>query len=344
MRFLVVIFLALIVTASAAGWYAWMELHAPVEPSSGTVVSVTPGASLRLVAHQLRRAGLLRSPMLFIAWARYTKSDREVRSGIYRIERPISPVELLELLRQGPALEPHWLTIPEGYTAAQVARTLEEKGFGGSDVFECVMRDPALLAELDLPGSGVEGYLFPDTYALDWTTEPEDIVRTMVRRFRQVSSELAEERRRADLTEIEMVTLASVIEKETGRPEERAMISGVFHNRLRLGMPLQSDPTVIYGLTLFDGNLTREHLEDVSPYNTYRWKGLPPGPIANPGRAALEAAVAPAATSALYFVSRNDGTHEFSTSLAQHNRAVRHYQKKTGRRKPAITTRAEVSR
>src|SRR5262249_50932375 len=152
----------------------------------------------------------------------------------------------------------------------------------------------------------------PDTYAFPWSTEPADIIRAMVARFREQTQSLTTRRVAAGLTELEMVTLASVIEKETGRIDERPLISGVFHNRLRLGMPLQSDPTVIYGLQRFKGRLTRAHLQSTSRYNTYQHQGLPPGPIANPGRAALEAAVTPARTEALYFVSRNDGSHEFS--------------------------------
>jgi UPF0755 protein len=327
LRFLGGVLIVATAGAVVAGWYLWRDLHTVVQPPPGTVVAIAPGASFRSVATQLSRAGLLRYPVTFIAWARYQGSDRSVRSGTYRIERPVSPIGLLALLEKGPFLESQWVTIPEGQTAEQVADALEEKGFGGRDVFRCIMEDPAFLAALDLPGSGIEGYLFPDTYAFQWSTEPERILRTMVRRFRRVSRDLVETRIQAGMTEAQMVTLASIIEKETGKAGERKMIAGVFHNRLRLGMPLQSDPTVIYGLANFDGNLTRAHLDDPSPYNTYRYKGLPPGPIANPGRAALEAAIAPTDTPALYFVSRNDGSHVFSKSLVQHNRAVRRYQK-----------------
>jgi len=334
LRFLGGVLLTAIAAAVISGWYLWRDLHRVAEPPPlGTVVSIAPGASLRSVAAQLQRVGLVRYPVTFIAWARYQGSDRSVRSGTYRLERPVSPVELLKLLQKGPSVALQWVTIPEGYTAAQVALVLEEKGFGGRDLFRCIMEDPAFLAQLDLPGSGIEGYLFPDTYAFHWTMKPQEILRTMVQRFRRESHALDEKRTRAGLTEAEMVTLASVIEKETGRAEERPMIAGVFDNRLRRGMLWQSDPTVIYGLANFDGNRTRAELDDPSPYNTYRHKGLPPGPIANPGGAALEAALAPAKTSALYFVSRNDGSHEFSSSLAQHNRAVWRYQKRGRRRK-----------
>jgi UPF0755 protein len=334
-RFVGIIFLVMIAAGTACGWYAWQDLHTPIERAPGTVFSLVPGESLRSIAAQLHDLGLLRHPVLFVAWARYKRGDRAVRSGTYRIDRALSPVQLMELLLSGPAREPQWVTIPEGYSAAQVAQVLERKGLGGRDVFECLMADPALLTELNLPGSGFEGYLFPDTYAFERMTPPARILRAMVRRFRQVAEELAGERRRAGLTEVQMVTLASVVEKETGKVDERSLISGVFHNRLRLGMPLQSDPTVIYGLTTFDGDLTRENLRDPSPYNTYQHVGLPPGPIANPGRAALEAAVRPATTSARYFVSRNDGSHEFSASLEEHNRAVHRYQTRPAGKKSA---------
>jgi len=314
-------------TIAGTAVYAWRELHTSmVPPPAGVVVLVPPGASFRAIATQLEHAGMLRYPTLLAVWARWYGLDRHVHSGEYRIDRALSPLEILDLL-QTPNSALHRVTIPEGYTAHQIAAVLEREGFGGRDLFRCTMRDPLLLAALDLPATGVEGFLFPDTYAFTWAAEPGDIIRTMVARFRVQADALAAQRVAAGMSEIEMVTLASVIEKETGRGDERPMISGVFHNRLRLGMPLQSDPTVIYGLERFDGNLTRAHLQSTSRYNTYQRPGLPPGPIANPGRAALEAAVAPARTEALYFVSRNDGSHEFSVTLQEHNRAVQRYQR-----------------
>jgi len=339
MRAIGSLFLLAVAACSAAAWYGWHQLYDVVDAVPGTVISVAPGASLRSVAYDLRRIGLVRHPPLFVAWGRFQGAERRIRPGTYRIDGPISAVDILDMLRRGPGPESRWVTIPEGYTARQIAAALEEKGFARSDVFERVMRDPDLLAALVLPASGVEGYLFPDTYSFPLSTDPADIVRAMVRRFRQVSGELTGLRRKSGLGEEEMVILASVIEKETGKAEERPLISGVFHNRLRRGMLLQSDPTVIYGLRQFDGNLTRAHLADDSPYNTYRYPGLPPGPIANPGRAALRAAVDPAPTRALYFVARNDGSHEFSESLRQHNRAVWRYQKSRRRRTAARRNR-----
>jgi UPF0755 protein len=321
-----------VVVLAGLAVYVWYDLHRPAAPPGGAVVvTVPPGAPFRAVAAQLHRAGVLRHPLPLAAWARWTAQDRLIHRGAHRLDRPHSPLELLAALRSSAGMVQH-VTIPEGYTAAQIAALLEKKGFGGRDVFACAMRDAALLRALDLPPSGVEGYLFPDTYAWTWELEPVAIVRALVERFRAESAALAARREAAGLSEHAMVTLASIVEKETGRASERPLIAGVFHNRLRRGIPLQSDPTVIYGLRDFDGNLRRPDLDDPSPYNTYVHRGLPPGPIANPGRAALEAAVSPASTAALYFVARNDGSHEFSTSLVEHNRAVQRYQRGGSRR------------
>jgi UPF0755 protein len=315
------------IAAAAAGTWAWRALHtpAPLAPP-GAVVFVPPGEPFRAVAARLQSAGVVRHPFVLTAWARYCGLDRTVRSGEYRFTQPLSPIQVLEAL-QSRSDTTRLVTVPEGRTAEQIAALLEEQGYGGRDVFRCAMGDIHLLQEFALPASGVEGYLFPDTYAFAPLAEPTDVVRAMLVRFRQESTALAARRAAMGLSEAEMVTLASVIEKETGQADERKLISGVFQNRLRLGMPLQSDPTVLYGRDT-RGPITRADLADPSPYNTYAHRGLPPGPIANPGRAALEAAIDPATTHALYFVSRNDGSHEFSDTLEAHNRAVHLYQRK----------------
>lgn len=319
--------LGAVVVAAGAAW-AWRALHTPAPlPSAGAIVFIPPGEPFRAVATRLHRAGVVRHPLLLTAWARYRGLDRSVRSGEYRFADALTPIAVLEAL-QSRADDTRTVTIPEGLTAEQVAALLEEQGYGGRDVFRCVMDDIRLLQEFALPGTGVEGYLFPDTYAFATTSEPVDIVRAMLARFRQESGALAARRGAAGLSEADMVTLASVIEKETGQADERRLISGVFRNRLRLGMPLQSDPTVLYGRGDPRGPITRADLADPRSYNTYVHRGLPPGPIANPGRAALEAAIDPAPTSALYFVSRNDGSHEFNETLDAHNRAVRQFQRK----------------
>jgi UPF0755 protein len=318
--------LLLLLVGGGGAWWAWRTLHTPLAPATpGITVVVPSGENFRAVADRLRAAGVIAQPLLLRAYARVTGLDRSVRSGEFRFDEPISPVAVLALL-QSPSDAERQVTIPEGFTADQVAATLEERGYGGRDAFQCAMEDPALLLELQLPASGVEGFLFPDTYAFDPSAPPADIVRAMVLRFRTQTADLAAKREAMGLSETAMVTLASVIEKETGQADERPLISGVFHNRLRLGMPLQSDPTVLYGRGNGRSPLTRTDLTSLQPYNTYVHKGLPPGPIANPGRAALEAAVVPAHTTALYFVSRNDGSHSFSETLDEHNRAVRRFQ------------------
>jgi len=311
--------------AGAAAW-AWHALHAPHAPAApGIVVVVPAGESFRAVALRLHAAGVVRHPWLLAAWARWTGLDRSVHRGEFRFDGARAPVDVLALL-QSPSDGAAPVTIPEGFTAEQIAALLETRGFGGRDVFHCAMQDPALLLEFALPATGVEGFLFPDTYAFETAMPPVEIVRAMLARFRRQTADLGARRAAAGLSETEMVTLASVIEKETGLAAERPVIAGVFHNRLRIGMPLQSDPTVIYGRGEARGPITRADLAGTSPYNTYVHRGLPPGPIANPGRAALEAAIAPAATEAFYFVSRNDGSHVFSATLDEHNRAVRKFQ------------------
>jgi peptidoglycan lytic transglycosylase G len=318
---------SVVATGLAAVW-AWRTLSRPVPLTpAGVVVFVPPGEPFRSVATRLHRAGLVRHPLVLAAWARYTGLDRTVRSGEYRFGRPVSPIEVLGAL-QVRADGIRLVTIPEGLTADQIAGLLEEQGYGGRDVFRCAMTDIHLLQEFALPATGAEGYLFPDTYAFAANADPAEIVRAMLTRFRQESARLGERRAAAGLSEPEMVTLASLIEKETGQADERKLISGVFHNRLRLGMPLQCDPTLLYRHVDARAPITHTDLTDPSPYNTYVHRGLPPGPIANPGRAALEAAIDPAVTAALYFVSRNDGSHEFSDTLEAHNRAVQRYQRK----------------
>lgn len=322
-----VIFL-LLLTATGAAVLGWRELHRPQPaPPGGALLTVSAGERFGSVASRLQAAGVVRYGWLLSLWARAKRLDRSVRSGDYRFDRPLSPLAVLDVLRSaGAAL--HRVTIPEGITLVQIAELFAEQGFGGIDAFLCAAREPNLLADLALPATGAEGYLFPDTYALPWSEAPADIIRRMAARFRAVSAELEPLRRQSGLGRHAWVTLSSIIEKETGVESERALVAAVFHNRLRLRWLLQSDPTVIYGLESFDGNLTKAHLRRPSRYNTYTNPGLPPGPICNPGRAALAAALQPAAVDYLYFVGRGDGTHQFSTTLEEHNRAVARFQRR----------------
>ncbi len=270
---------------------------------------------------------MLRTPRLLTVWARLTGKDRVVHWGEYLITTPLSPLEVLARVT-GPPDPLHTITIPEGRTVRDVVAALAAAGFGSEESFTCLLDDPAFLAAEGLPPEGAEGYLFPDTYAFPLATPQERILRTMIRRFREVfRPELQLRALRLGLTVEQAVVLASLIEEETARPEERPLVAAVFLNRLRRGMPLQSDPTVLYGRPRADRTITTADLRRPTPYNTYTIEGLPPTPIANPGRAALEAAVDPAPVDYLYFVARGDGTHEFSATLAAHNAAVARYQR-----------------
>jgi UPF0755 protein len=222
------------------------------------------------------------------------------------------------------------LTFPEGLTIAEMARIFEEQGFGRADTFSAAAKSGVLIHDLDAAAKDLEGYLFPDTYALPRSATAGDLVELMVRRFRSVWAELTADGTLPSGRSVrEVTTLASLVEKETARADERPIVAGVYANRLRIGMGLQCDPTVIYALRLagrYDGNLTRADLSFDSPYNTYRYAGLPPGPIASPGRLSIRAAMSPADVPFIYFVSRNDGSHVFARTLAEHAANVRRYQ------------------
>jgi len=236
-------------------------------------------------------------------------------------------VEILEQLAGGHVVT-HEVSLPEGFTAVQIADRLAAAELVDRDAFLARVRDPATAVALGVEGDSLEGYLFPETYRFARGLAPQDVARAMVEQFHRVWRDLEPRARERGLSMREVVTLASIIEKETGVAGERPLIASVFLNRMRQGMRLETDPTVIYGIADFDGNLRRRDLENAAnPYNTYRIAGLPPGPIASPGAAALRAVVEPAQTSFLYFVSRNDGSHTFSTTYAEHLAAVNRYQR-----------------
>lgn len=308
-------------------------MHAPVQGdlTSAVHLHIAPGANFRGIVQKLRNEQLVAHPWKFELVARWKGFARNLQAGEYRISPQMTPLEILRSLNRGEVVL-HQVTIPEGFNMRQVARRLDEKGLVDFDAFLSAATDPQLAEELNIPADTVEGYLFPDTYAFARNVSPEKIVQTMAGQLRQhFTPQWRERAREMDFTVHEIVTLASIIEKETGAPEEREVIASVFHNRLEKNMRLETDPTVIYGIENFDGNLTRKHLRRHSPYNTYRIQGLPPGPIANPGLAAIRAALYPADTDYLFFVSRKDGTHQFSETLKAHNQAVRKYQLTPGR-------------
>jgi UPF0755 protein len=263
--------------------------------------------------------------------ARFSGSDRKIKAGEYRFAEPGSPASVIARLVAGDVFT-RAVTFPEGLTIAEMGAVFAKSGLGSADEFVRAASDVALAGAWDAEARSLEGYLFPDTYAWPRRRSAGDAVRAMVAGFdRAFDSGLRADAAARGLTVREVVTLASLVEKETGRAEERTLVSAVYHNRLRIGMPLQCDPTVIYALMLagrWNGNLRKEDLALRSPYNTYAVRGLPPGPIASPGRASLYAALHPADERYLYFVSRNDGTHAFAMTLAEHNRNVARFQAK----------------
>jgi len=303
-------------------------LNRPASDSlSRRIVDIPQGSSLRQVATQLQDKGLLRHDWVFTWMGRLSGNERNIIPGEYELYTSMRPTEILSTLVEGRLLT-YPVTIPEGYTVLQIAELLERKGLANRDAFLRLTQDRAFIHQLQLNVPSLEGYLFPDTYFFRRHTSSEALIATMVKRARSILSPLVRERaKELTMTVQEILTLASVIEKETGISQERALVSGVFHNRLRKNIPLQSDPTVIYALEHFDGDLRKRDLAVKSPYNTYYVKGLPPGPICNPGQAAIHAALYPAPTKFVYFVARQDGSHQFSVTLAEHNKAVHKYQR-----------------
>lgn len=295
--------------------------------ASPHVVEVAPGESILALAQRLENEGVVRDEALFAMIASWRGVDRRIRTGEYEFPGDMNLVEVLDHLVSGPQRQ-RLVVIPEGLTVVEIARLLEVRGHGRAADFERLSKDPAFAAKLGIPAPGLEGFLFPDSYAFAPGTPPEEILGRMTQRFWEVFTlELRARAAASHLSVLEAVTLASLIEEEAAVAEERPVISAVFHNRLARGMRLQSDPTAVYGIDRA-GPVRKADLERPSPYNTYQIQGLPPGPIANPGRASLEAAVQPApGVDAIYFVSRNDRTHEFNASLRDHERAVGRYQR-----------------
>jgi UPF0755 protein len=277
----------------------------------------------------LLEAGVVRDELTLRAALRWTGASRGLQAGEYRFDRAMSPVEVVEKLARGEVYG-HRVTFPEGLTILEMARVYASSKLGTAEDFIAASRDASLIRSLDPEATDLEGYLFPETYALPRGTPASRLVAMMVARFRAAYDDALQNRAREQgLTTRQAVTLASLVEEETAKAEERPLVAAVYRNRMQNGMPMQADPTVVYALQKagqYDGNIRREDLSMDSPYNTYRYPGLPPGPIAAPGRASLEAALGPADVKYLYFVSRNDGSHVFAETLAEHNANVREYQ------------------
>jgi UPF0755 protein len=293
---------------------------------------VMEGQNVRQIADALAAQELIQHTRTFLLGYRLFYSGTSLKAGEYQLERPLSPRQLLHILSEGKILL-HPITIPEGLTQREIARHLEEHYGLDADIFLLAFANASLIHSTDAQAEDLEGYLFPDTYHFPKNTSPQQMVDAMVDQFQQVFNETwisrAAER---GLSIREVVILASLVENETSRAEERELVSAVFHNRLRIGMKLDCDPTIVYVLKNADeytGRLRYKDLKLDDPYNTYLYPGLPPGPISNPGRAALYAALNPADVDYLYFVSRNDGSHHFSRTYREHQNAVNRYQRRS---------------
>ena len=328
-RLAILVLLLLAAGAVAAVWY--FRAQAPYRGYSGAeqFVEVPAGAGTKAIGARLVAAGVVRDQITYRIALWTSGQARRLEAGEYRFDRPMTAVDVIGKIARGDVYVVA-VTFPEGLTIADMSKIFESHGFGPASAFVDAANDTAPLSALDPAAPDLEGYLFPETYALPRRTDAATLVRLMVQRFEhEFTPEMRKSAAARGLSVRQVVTLASIVEKETARPDERPLVAAVYDNRRRIGMGLQCDPTVIYALQRagkYTGNLRRDDLAFNSPYNTYRYPGLPPGPIAAPGKASLDAAIHPADADYLYFVSRNDGSHQFAPTLAEHNRNVQKYQ------------------
>ena len=309
------------------GLFYYQASRPASEKNQTMIFEIQPRMTLKQVALELSRQGLIRSPRAFQAITYIQAKQKQVMVGEFSLSPSMPPSKILLQITSGKTIL-HPVTIPEGYRITEIATLLHSEGLADKEFFIRQTRDKSLIRPLGIPADSLEGYLFPETYHFSKFTPEKKIVQKMVDTFREqvLKPQLLMSAKKSSLSWHEIITLASLIEKETGLDSERKIISSVFHNRLRKNMRLQTDPTVIYAMEKFDGNIRKRDLKIDSPYNTYRYKGLPPGPIANPGLKSIVAAISPIKSDHLYFVSRQDGSHHFSSTLIEHNLAVQKYQ------------------
>ncbi|MBI2340418.1 MAG: endolytic transglycosylase MltG [Deltaproteobacteria bacterium] len=315
--------------ATGAATFAWFASYR--SPGAATIY-FEKGSSLRKISLTLEENKMVPSAVGFELMARLKGKGGKLKAGEYEFPAGSRPGDILRTMVEG-KVKLYSVTIPEGFSLREIGAVLHRNGLTTVSEWEQLVRDPRLIAETGTNSATLEGYLFPDTYLYEKRATAKDLIRQMTDLFKKKAMpDLIAEAKQKGMTLNQWVTLASIVEKETGVPSERPLIASVFQNRLQKGMLLQSDPTVIYGIPNFNGNLTRADLERDSPYNTYMRPGLPPGPICSPGLDSLMAALRPAQTGYLYFVAKGDGSHYFSTNLEEHNRAVTYYQLKRGTR------------
>lgn len=313
-----------------SAWFSFELYSIPKNTPQKIFFVVEEGKGVQSIAQNLKEEGIIKKTWPFLLGYKIYFSSDSLKAGEYELTLPLSTIKILRILSEGDVYF-HPVTIPEGLTRREIAHHLESLGIVKEEDFLEASTKTELLGSYDIEAENLEGYLFPETYHLTRGIPAESIVATLVNQFKSVFTE--EWRKRAieiNMTPRKVVILASLIEKETSIPEERKLVSAVFHTRLRIKMKLDCDPTIIYAMKeqgIYEGRLLKKHLKLDSPYNTYLNRGLPPGPICNPGKAALEAALYPSGEKYIYFVSRNDGSHIFSRTFDEHQRAVRKYQR-----------------
>ncbi len=329
----VVALLTLVVVAGLLGFFLVSRLvSAPYRGFSGpeVFVDIPKGTSVPQIGRILYREGVVSHPRLFAWYVRLSYPASSMKAGEYRFDRASSMQEIAKKLSKG-EIYVIKVTVPEGFSRTDIVELFLRNGIGTREGLMAATRDIKAIAHLDNRASDLEGYLFPDTYFFSRRVSDKEVVERMVSRFLRIWTPARQKKaQELNMTPREVVTLASLIEKETALPTERQLVSAVFHNRLQKNIPLGSDPTVIYGVKLvkdYDGVINQSDLRLDSPYNTYLHNGLPPGPIASPGLASIDAALEPANVDYLYFVSRNDGSHLFTANYQDHMRGVRQYQR-----------------
>jgi UPF0755 protein len=332
-----VFWLILIAALASSGWFTW-ALLTPTEPPGQTFVMLRPGYSTRRIASELKSAGVIHSEQAFILW-HYFHHRRSLKAGEYLFEKPANIIDLQKRLRRGD-VHFHTVVVPEGFTMFDIARAIEGAGLGAAEDFlKVAQSDTALIADLAPGATSLEGYLFPDTYELSRMQTMQDIAAVMVKQFRQVARKIglisptdagAEVILDIQLRPQTIVTMASIVEKETAVPEERPLVASVYYNRLAKNVALDADPSIIYAELLsgaYQGALHHDDMRFNSPYNTYTHTGLPPGPIGNPGKSALEAAMHPAQSDYYYFVADAAGHHRFARTIEEHDKNVAAYRR-----------------
>ena len=341
-----IVWLIILAIFSAAGWFAWLLL-APVGPAGQVFVMLRPGYSTHRIAYELKSAGVIRSEEAFILW-RYIRHRRSLKAGEYLFDKPANTIDIQKRLRRGDVYF-HTVVVPEGFTMFDIARAVEAAGLGpAADFLKVAQSDTALISDLAPGATSLEGYLFPETYEFSRMQTMHDMAAAMIKQFRQVAHQIglipaaangtsevgsSSPKGSPQIAEMEIertIIMASIIEKETAVAEERPLVGSVYYNRLAKRIALDADPSIIYAELLagtYSGALHHDDMRFKSPYNTYTHAGLPPGPIANPGKSALEAAMHPAQSDYYYFVADATGHHRFARTIEEHNDNVASYRR-----------------